>query len=113
MRVGGSFRGFLKLRPENSIELLAGADAFEIERIYLDKSVIGSGVGRKVMEFALDRARSMDKEVVWLKVMDSNEATVRFYEKFGFKKIGTERLNIPNLKDELRGMFVMSKELRK
>lgn len=55
----------------------------------------------------------MDKEVVWLKVMDSNEATVRFYEKFGFKKIGTERLNIPNLKDELRGMFVMSKELRK
>lgn len=112
VRVGGELCGFLKLRPWNSLDLFAGDDAFEIERIYLDSSVIGTGLGRKAMEFSLERARSMNKDIVWLKVMDSNEKTVRFYEKLGFEKVGTERLEWPLMKDELRGMFVMRKDLK-
>lgn len=112
VRVKGEPQGFVKLRPEKTVELFGDADAFEIERIYLDSAVIGSGVGRRVMEFSIGRARALKKDVVWLKVMDSNLKTVRFYEKLGFAKVGTERLDLPFMKDELRGMFVMRKDLR-
>lgn len=112
VRVDGDPQGFLKLRPDSSIELLGDSDAFEIERIYLDSAAIGSGIGRKVMELAISRARARNKDLVWLKVMDSNEKTVRFYEKLGFEKVGIERLDLPFMKDELRGMFVMRKDLK-
>jgi diamine N-acetyltransferase len=113
VRVDGKPVGFLKLRPGSTSVVFEDADAFEIERIYLDSAVIGSGVGRKVMEFAVEHARELNKDIVWLKVMDSNERTIRFYERCGFEKVGTERLDLPFMKDELRGMFVMKRDLRK
>lgn len=113
VRVNAVPAGFLKLRPGKTHVLFEDADAFEIERIYLDSVVIGSGVGRKVMEFAVEQARDLNKDIVWLKVMDSNERTIRFYERCGFETVGSERLDLPFMKDELRGMFVMKRDLRK
>lgn len=105
--------GFLKLRPNNRPALLASVDAFEIERIYLISEVKGKGIGKAMMKQAIDMAREMQKETVWLKVMDSNPQTIGFYESCGFEIIATEALDLPFLKKELSGMFVMTKNLRK
>lgn len=104
--------GFLKVRPENTLPDFNGAKAFEIERIYLMREAKGKGIGKAMMRFAVGMARETGKEIVWLKVMDSNMQTIGFYESCGFKTIGTETLDLPLLKPELAGMFVMENDLR-
>lgn len=107
----GKHVGFLKLRPENQ---LAGQDGngFEVERIYLTNEATGRGVGRALMEFAIEMARQQNKDYVWLKAMDSSQNAIRFYESLGFEICGTSRLNFEQMKTEYLGMVAMRKNLR-
>ncbi len=106
----GKHVGFLKLRPENQ---LAGQDGngFEVERIYLTNEATGRGVGRALMEFAIEMARQQNKDYVWLKAMDSSQNAIRFYESLGFEICGTSRLNFEQMKTEYLGMVAMRKNL--
>jgi len=106
----GRYVGFLKLRPENQ---LAGQDGngFEVERIYLTNEATGRGVGRALMEFAIEMARQQNKDYVWLKAMDSSQNAIRFYESLGFEICGTSRLNFEQMKTEYLGMVAMRKNL--
>lgn len=103
--------GFLKLRPENQLAEQVG-NGFEVERIYLTKEVTGKGVGRKLMEFAIEMARQQQKDYVWLKAMDSSQDAIRFYKSLGFGICGTSRLDFTQMKTEFLGMVSMRKNLR-
>jgi ribosomal protein S18 acetylase RimI-like enzyme len=102
--------GFLKLRPENQLAEQIG-DGFEIERIYLTNEATGMGVGRKLMEFAIEKARQQNKDYVWLKAMDSSNNAIRFYESLGFEICGRSRLDFEQMKTEFLGMVAMKKSL--
>lgn len=103
--------GFLKLRPENTLPLLARAKAFEIERIYLAREFKGKGIGRRMMDTAADIAESLGKDLIWLKVMAGNDASIGFYSSCGYSICGGEVLKQPGLRPEHSGMYVMCKEL--
>lgn len=103
--------GFLKLRPQNTLLIFNEIDAFEIERIYLAKEFKGKGIGRQMMNTGVEIAESLGKEIVWLKVMDGNDASIRFYESFGFSICGSVTLTLPRIKSVHAGMYVMRKEL--
>ena len=103
--------GFFKTRTDRKIEEFGDRRGFEVERIYLTKEATGKGIGKALMEFADEQARLENIEFVWLKAMDTSEPAVAFYEHLGFKKCGKERLTFPQMKEELRGMFVLKKEL--
>lgn len=109
----GQAGGFLKLRPHNTLPMFGETAAFEIERIYLAKEFKGKGIGKRMMSTAIEIAESMGREIVWLKVMDGNEVSIRFYESWGFSICGSEVLRLPKLKPEHAGMYVMRKELGK
>lgn len=102
--------GFLKLRPENQLIGQEG-NGFEIERIYLTNEATGRGVGRKLMEFAIEMAIQQNKDYVWLKAMDSSQNAIRFYESLGFEICGTSRLDFEQIKTEYLGMVAMKKNL--
>ena len=103
--------GFLKLRPENTLPLFADADAFEIERIYLAKEYKGKGIGKQMMNTAAEIAGSMGKDLIWLKVMAGNDASIAFYKSCGYLICREECLKQPGLRPEHSGMYVMCKEL--
>lgn len=103
--------GFLKLRPQNTLPMFGDAEAFEIERIYLAKEFKGKGIGARMMNTAIEIAESMRKDLVWLKVMAENEASIGFYQSCGFVICGNEVLSKPRLRPEHSGMYVMCKEL--
>ncbi len=44
--------------------------------------------------------------------MDSSTAAIAFYKKFGFEVCGTYHLNFPQMKEELRGMYIMKAAVR-
>lgn len=102
--------GFLKLRPENQLAEQEG-NGFEVERIYLTNEATGRGVGRELMEFAIEKAQQQNKGYVWLKAMDSSQNAIRFYESLGFEICGTSRLNFEQMKTEYLGMVAMRKNL--
>ncbi|WP_041693985.1 MULTISPECIES: GNAT family N-acetyltransferase [Emticicia] len=102
--------GFLKLRPQNQLADQKGV-GFEIERIYLTNEATGQGIGRKLMDFAIEMARQQQKDYVWLKAMDSSQNAIRFYESLGFEICGTSRLTFEQMKEEYKGMVTMKKNL--
>jgi GNAT superfamily N-acetyltransferase len=102
--------GFLKL---NIDELLKGYEQYnciELERIYLIKSATGKGYGRQAMEFCFDYAKKLQKEIIWLKAMDTSSA-VLFYELLGFKHCDNLCLDFSQMKEEFRRMVVLMKSL--
>lgn len=102
--------GFLKLRPNNPLEQQNG-DGFEIERIYLIQEATGKGFGEKIMNFAIQKAKDLGKDYVWLKAMDSSESAIKFYQKLGFQVCGTSTLEFEMMKPEVRGMVTMVKRI--
>jgi GNAT superfamily N-acetyltransferase len=82
-------------------------DMDEIHAIYLLPNHHGKGVGRKLMEEALNWLGSEKKICLW--VAAYNMKTIEFYKRFGFKESGkTSSLPIANGKE--MGIIEMIKE---
>ena len=56
--------------------------------IQLDLVYRGKGIGRKLMQAAIDDAKRYGFEVIELTVFQSNFAAIELYEKLGFKHTG-------------------------
>ena len=105
--VNGVPRGYLKVNHTFKHE----TDSFEIERIYLDQSFARQGIGNELLNFGIKIARSLARKTVYLKVMTAGTGLIKFYEKNGFKIIGSEILPFELLKPELRIINTMKKTL--
>lgn len=105
--------GYLKLNLGNRPAEIAQppeSAGLEVERIYLDKSAAGTGLGKKVMQEAERIAIGLDFKYLFLYAMDSSSA-VHFYEKLGYAKVGDKTLPFDKMKPEYRGMYLMIKNL--
>ncbi len=103
--------GMLRLLPDKVCADCPEKEAMLLQRIYLDPIVIGQGIGRQVMNFAADFAQSLDKEVLWLEVMDTQDSAIGFYKRMGFEIGGTFRLTFEKMLPPMRGMYRMLKYL--
>ncbi len=99
--LNGQPAGFLKLNLHKPFPDAPEHNALEIERIYLLEEATGKGVGKALMYLVICIAEVINKELVWLKAMDSSPA-VTFYQTSGFKPCGTYHLDLPYMKDEFR-----------
>ena len=64
-------------------------DALEIERIYVTRDFQGLGLGRALVDKAMEAARAAKKKSVWLGVWEKNGNAISFYKKMGFSKAGS------------------------
>lgn len=83
-------------------------NALEIERIYVEKSYQGRGIGQQLLDFAVEQARQANKSWIWLGVWDQNAAAIRFYERHGFTTFGQHEFYLGS---DLQNDFLMKKEL--
>ena len=62
----------------------------ELHTIYMDPAHVGTGLGRRLMDWALDhlRASGYTDAVLW--VLDGNTRAIRFYEAGGWAADGAE-----------------------
>ncbi len=111
IKENGNAVGYLKLTIHNALEGFEEYDCLELERVYIIKAATGKGYGRRTIEFSEQYARRLNKNIIWLKAMDST-TNPAFYEKLGFSICGTYRLSFELLKEELRGMVIMMKWLK-
>ncbi len=71
------YGGFLSLSGEG-----------EITRIAVLPQYRRQGLGRKLMEAMMTRARELALETVFLEVRESNTPAITLYESFGFDRVG-------------------------
>ena len=64
--------------PENTCELV---------KLYLDKAVRGTGLGKALLLKAMDWAKANGYDQVYLESMPELSKAVNIYEKVGFKKL--------------------------
>lgn len=99
--------GYLKLK-ESFSPLNSERKCLEIEKLYLLQSATGKGTGKTVMNFIFNFADKKQCTTLLLQVMDSSPAKL-FYESYGFKQTGKDRLDYPFLIDEYR--WILTYEL--
>jgi ribosomal-protein-alanine N-acetyltransferase len=68
-----------------------GAGEAHILNICIRGDLRGMGVGRRLMDFLLSRARDAEMQDVFLEVRPSNPVAIRLYESLGFVKVGVRK----------------------
>ncbi len=81
----GKAIGYLKVNVNAAQTEIKNADCLEIERVYVVRTFIGKQVGQILFEKAMEIARNLKVNYVWLAVWEENPRAIRFYEKNGFK----------------------------
>ena len=86
--------GYLKLNTGSAQTEARGADRMEIERIYLDADMRDRGLGRQLMDVAIQEARARSLKALWLGVWERNASAIAFYRREGFTEVGEHSFTI-------------------
>jgi ribosomal protein S18 acetylase RimI-like enzyme len=81
--------GFAMVRRGSVCAGVAASTPVEVERIYVDSTFHGAGVGRRLMEACVAQAGAWKADVLWLGVWEQNPRAISFYEKGGFRTVGS------------------------
>jgi diamine N-acetyltransferase len=100
--------GYAKLKVDSKDESITGTKPIEIERIYSLQEYIGKGIGKALMQAAIDKAKQKDCNSIWLGVWEKNPKAINFYKKWGFREVGT---HIFMLGDDPQRDFIMELNL--
>jgi ribosomal-protein-alanine N-acetyltransferase len=68
-----------------------GAGEAHILNICIRGDLRNAGIGRRLMDFLLERARAADMHDVFLEVRPSNPVAIRLYETLGFTRVGVRK----------------------
>jgi ribosomal protein S18 acetylase RimI-like enzyme len=84
----GITAGYAKLNTQSAERCVVARKPIELARLYPRSQFIGAGVAAILMEACLDEARQRGHDVLWLGVWEFNPRAQRFYEKWGFRRVG-------------------------
>lgn len=80
--------GYLKLNVNDAQTETIEENALEIERIYIDSDFKRLGLGKMLYNKAIERAKALSKNAIWLGVWERNFSAMKFYHKMGFTQVG-------------------------
>jgi ribosomal protein S18 acetylase RimI-like enzyme len=105
--IDGTLAGYAQLRNGAAPASVPGDRPIEIARFYVDAPWHGRGVAASQMAACLDTARR-DADVVWLGVYQHNTRAVKFYEKSGFRVVGTSSFTMGT---DVQDDYLMAREV--
>lgn len=79
--------------------------------IFLDRSLVGRGLGKPLQQALLDRAEALNYHHVVAKIWADNASSIRFHERFGYETIGVQR-EIGWVGGQWRDVAIMQKIFR-
>lgn len=100
--------GYLKVNTQNAQSENMGEDSLEIERIYIRARFQKLGIGKYLMNKAIEVAVEQGKNNIWLGVWEKNENAIAFYKKSGFVQAGSHSFYMG---DEEQIDYIMIKSL--
>lgn len=82
--------GYAKVSEKDNSSIFPNAKTLRISRIYVFNEWIGQGIGKALMQQCVQKAISINKNMVWLGVWEHNLNAIAFYKKWGFEKFDSE-----------------------
>jgi len=101
--------GYLKVNTSDAQSEEMGNESLEIERIYIKNQFQKHGLGKYLLNKAIEMAMDGSKTKIWLGVWEKNENAIAFYKKMGFVQTGAHSFYMG---DEEQIDFIMTKTLR-
>ncbi|MFD1038976.1 GNAT family N-acetyltransferase [Virgibacillus byunsanensis] len=80
--------GYLKVNTNGAQPEEMGDESLEIERIYIKSKFQKHGLGKYLLNKAMEIAMKNNKKKIWLGVWEKNENAIAFYKKIGFVQTG-------------------------
>jgi ribosomal protein S18 acetylase RimI-like enzyme len=87
--IEGEAAGYSKIIIDNIEPGITAERPIELSRLYSHQKHLGQGVGQSLMDACFERARAEGRDVMWLGVWEYNPRAQRFYEKNGFRVVGS------------------------
>ncbi|MDM5357034.1 GNAT family N-acetyltransferase [Peribacillus sp. RS7] len=100
--------GYLKVNTDDAQSEEMGAESLEIERVYIKKKFQKHGLGKYLLNKAIEIAMDRNKKKIWLGVWEKNENAIAFYKKLGFVQTGAHSFYMG---DEEQMDLIMTKTL--
>jgi len=86
---GGALVAFAQVRSGQAPGCVSGPRPIELWRLYVDRPFHGRGVAQRLMDRAVEVARSRGGATLWLGVWERNLRAQAFYRKSGFVDVGS------------------------
>jgi len=87
--IEGELAGYAKLVCDHIEPGINAEKPIELNRLYSQQKFLGQGVGQTLMDACFDLAKKEGFDTMWLGVWEYNPRAQRFYEKNGFKEVGS------------------------
>lgn len=87
--IEGEAAGYAKIIIDAMEPDITAERPIELNRLYAHQRFLGIGVGQMLMDACFDYARKEDRDVMWLGVWEYNPRAQRFYERNGFRVVGS------------------------
>ncbi len=100
--------GYAKLELFKTIRPIRAKKPIEINRIYSIQEFIGKGIGQKLMDECITMAQKLCCDIIWLGVWEHNPRAIRFYERNGFREVGSHLFQMGS---DQQTDLIMSKSL--
>ncbi len=110
VRVNETAVGILKITVDSSKYDFLSKNNVLLNKIYLLKNHSGKGIGKIALDFVAEWAMKNHKNQIWLYTMKKGNA-LNFYIKNGFKIIQEAQLELPNVKESEKEMWILSTQL--
>lgn len=88
--------GYAKLSDQNKPECSNSPAPIELARIYVDFHQTNKGYGTALMRACIEEAERRGYKTIWLGVWEENEPAIRFYKRWGFRPVGTQKFELGN-----------------
>ncbi|QIZ08266.1 GNAT family N-acetyltransferase [Priestia megaterium] len=98
--------GYLKVNINDAQSEEMDDESLEIERIYIKSKFQKHGLGKYLLNKAMEIAMERNKKKIWLGVWEKNENAIAFYKKMGFVQTGPHSFYMG---DEEQIDFIMTK----
>ena len=93
---GDEIAGYIKINYNTAQSEFQYNDAMEISRLYVSAPYQRREIGKKLANFAINKALADRLTYIWLGVWEQNHDAIRFYERNGFKQFGTHEFLLGN-----------------
>lgn len=95
----GQAAGYAKLAPPK-LPIAVRQPAIELRQFYVLSGWQGSGLAARMMEWVIATARDRQARDIHLSVFVDNHRARRFYERYGFVRVGSYDFMVGNHRDE-------------
>lgn len=110
---GGALRGYSLLldratQDPDVVAVLGAGPSTELSKCYVHPEHHGLGAAAELMQASIVAASAAGARGLWLGVNSQNARAIRFYEKSGFRKVGTKSFRLGSTVEH---DFVMERSL--